>query len=332
MATLRIHLFGQLQVYLGERYLNKSLTRKAQHLFCYLVLHRQNCHSRDLLAGLFWGDSPEEQARKCLRTSLWRLRSCLEPDGSPKGTYLVIENDDICFNSGCDYWLDVEEFEKGLAAVQLPIAPDVDARYLDHEMLSTLTRAVALYQDDLLEGCYEDWCLYERERLQGLFLSALAKLMACHRSQGTYEEAIRCGQRILSYDPLLEEVHRELMRLHCLAGNRGAALRQYRLCQAVLSRELGIEPMEETTALYTQVCHGEEATGEGRKMRDPNPTWLSDEPGGRMSGLRRVDAPLASRVDDALRELRLMQAGFQQLSARLQREVEVLETIRQELG
>jgi hypothetical protein len=51
-----------------------------------------------------------------------------------------------------------------------------------------------------------------------------------------------------------------------------------------------------------------------------------------MSGLRRVDAPLASRVDDALKELRLMQAGFQQLSARLQREVEVLETIRQELG
>ncbi len=309
MDTLRIQLFGQLRVYQGERCLNKFPTNKAQHLFCYLVLHRQRCHSRNVLAGLFWGDSPEEQARKCLRTSLWRLRSLLEPDRNLQGAYLIIENDEICFNTHTDYWLDVEEFER-LADSRWQMAdgsPNQDAT-------SHLQSAISLYQGDLLEGCYEDWCLYERERLKEMFLSALAKLMACHRRGGAYEEAIRCGNRILSYDPLLEEVHREIMRLHCLAGNRGAALRQYRLCQTILAQELGIEPMEETTALYTQIRHSEDTKGGNREIRDTS------------------SSSLASQVDGALSELRLVQAGFQQLSARFQRGVETLETLREVLG
>lgn len=129
------------------------------------------------------------------------------------------------------YWLDVDEFEKKLSMPQVR-ASEPDASHLNRELFDNLTSAVELYQGELLEGCYEDWCLYEQQRLQELYLSALTRLMACHRSRGAYEEAIRCGQRVLSYDPLLEEVHREMMRLHCLAGNRGTALRQYRICQA----------------------------------------------------------------------------------------------------
>src|SRR5262245_165204 len=239
MDVLKIHLFGQLRIYRGNQCLDKFPTCKARNLFCYLVLHRQRYHSRNTLAGMFCSDKAEEQARKNLRTTLWRLRSSLEPGGKPPGMYLIAENDEIGFNTDSDYWLDVEEFEDNLSTSPVLDTLDTVAQHGDEEMFSDLTQAVDLYQGDLLEGCYEDWCLYERERLQGMFLGALARLMIYHRRQGTYEEAIRYGQRILSYDPLLEETHRELMRLHCLAGNRGAALRQYRTCQAILVKELG---------------------------------------------------------------------------------------------
>ena len=36
---------------------------------------------------------------------------------------------------------------------------------MDEDRARSLEDAVSLYQGDLLEGCYEDWCIYERERL-----------------------------------------------------------------------------------------------------------------------------------------------------------------------
>ena len=85
MDVLRICLFGTLQIYRGEKCLNKFPTCKTRDLFCYLVLRRQRFHARNTLAGLFWSDSPEEQARKYLRNTLWRLRSSLALDGELEG-------------------------------------------------------------------------------------------------------------------------------------------------------------------------------------------------------------------------------------------------------
>jgi DNA-binding SARP family transcriptional activator len=38
-------------------------------------------------------------------------------------------------------------------------------------------------------------------------------------------------------------------------GRRNQALSEYQQCQAVLKRELGIEPMRETTELYEHIAH-----------------------------------------------------------------------------
>ena len=318
---LRMHFFGQVRVYRDDNYLDKFPTRKAQLLFCYLVWHREQCHSRNVLTGLFWQDSPEEQARKSLRTTLWRLKKLLGADPNPEQPCLLVDNDDICFNTESDYWLDVEEFEKNLSQLP-PHAMTEGDSHPDEQTLHALTKAVELYQGDFMQGCYEDWCLFERERLQGLFLDALIRLMDHHRKQGTYEEAIRYGLRVLSYDPLLEQVHREVMRLHCLAGNRAAAMRQYHLCEAVLAKELGIEPMKETIELYAQIRHSARTPEPGHGAQDHRPS--TGKPGSKKTTL-----PLASHMDDALNELKLAQAGFQHLSARFQRAVQVLEDIRQ---
>ena len=68
MHTLRIHLFGQLRVYQGERCITKVPTSKAQDLLCYLLLRRHRLHSRTMLANVLWPDNTEDHARKCLRT------------------------------------------------------------------------------------------------------------------------------------------------------------------------------------------------------------------------------------------------------------------------
>jgi DNA-binding SARP family transcriptional activator len=331
METLRIHLFGPLRVYRTEKLVTDLPTHQAQRLLGYLLLYRSQVHFRSTLSSLFWGDSPEEQARKCLRTTLWRLRSFLEPDAMSKGTYLVVANDEICFSARDRCWLDVEEFEYRLARLPPIEAIDTGARPTEHELIGNLAKAVELYQGDLLEGWHDEWLLYERERLQGMFLNALRLLMTCHHSQGSYETALRYGQRILRYDPLLEAVHREMMRLHCLAGNRALALRQYHLCKEILAKELEIEPMEETTNVYKQIRQSE-TVGSGRNQAPTiHPRVASGHPDAQKDRLRPTELPLTSHVEEALIELKLVQAEFEHLSPRFERVVQSLDTIRQEL-
>lgn len=73
-------------------------------------------------------------------------------------------------------------------------------------------------------------------------------------------EAIRYAKRLIDLDPVSEAAHRLLMRLHYLAGDRGAALRAYHHCREVLERELGVEPLPKTVTLARQIEGGEVPT------------------------------------------------------------------------
>jgi hypothetical protein len=75
--------------------------------------------------------------------------------------------------------------------------------------------------------------------------------------------AIRYAQAILDHDALREDVHRELMRLFLHSGQRALALRQFELCRAALKRELAIQPMPETLALYAGIARDAVGTGGG---------------------------------------------------------------------
>ena len=117
----------------------------------------------------------------------------------------------------------------------------------------SLEKAVGLYKGDLLEGWYQDWCLYERERFRTMFLAMLDKLMSHAEAKGILEIGLELGERILRFDRARERTHWRIMRLHHLAGDRTAALRQYTRCVAILEKELGVQPSKRTTALYEQI-------------------------------------------------------------------------------
>ena len=70
-------------------------------------------------------------------------------------------------------------------------------------------------------------------------------------------------------DPLDEAAHRRLMLSLAQAGDRAAAIRQYRACVAVLERELGVPPLDETTALYEAIRDGRIATVESPRQSAP---------------------------------------------------------------
>jgi len=110
-----------------------------------------------------------------------------------------------------------------------------------------------LYRGDFLEGFYNDWCLEERYRLEGLYLEALEQLVMACETLGQPEKALHYAGLLLARDPLREDMHRTAIRLHVGLGNRAKALRQAWWCRAMLRAELGVEPTPETIALYDEL-------------------------------------------------------------------------------
>lgn len=249
MDTLTIHLFGKMQVKRGEQALEDLNTRKLQELLAYLFLYRQQLHRREALANLFWDKQTTSQSLKYLRQALWQLQSVLNTDQDTNTNLIRVEAEWVDLNSRADLWLDVAIFEDTFDRVR-----DIHGRTLDRVNVKMLQDAVQLYQGDLLEGWYQDWCLYERERLQNIYLMMLDKLMDYCEAHCEYEAGLAYGVCILRYDRARERTHRRMMRLYFMANDRTAAIRQYERCKVALEQELGVRPARKTLALYEQIC------------------------------------------------------------------------------
>ncbi|HEX6071221.1 MAG TPA: BTAD domain-containing putative transcriptional regulator [Longimicrobiaceae bacterium] len=290
MIPLRIRLFGGLHLSRGDEPLPAFPTQRARSLFAYVALHRSRLHARELVIGQLWGDESESIGRKALRMALWRVRGVVDPPAdAAEPSPLRVSGTALGFNSDAAYWLDVEEFEHLLRAV----APRPDGT-LDEDDAQRLRSAIDLYAGDLLEDIYDDWCLYDRERLRLLYHGALERLMRFEEERSAWAAAIALGQRLLALDPLMEQVHREMMRCYVRRGSRAAALRQFESCARVLRAELDVDPMPETIDLYLRIRGG----------ADPSP---DEEPESEPEALlQRVDRALEALHDlaDQLEETR----------------------------
>jgi DNA-binding SARP family transcriptional activator len=270
VSAVRVSLFGKFDVEYGGQSVAGMEARKVQELFSHLLLYRDRPHPRETLAGLLWGDATTSRSRKYLRQALWQLQAAFEPrpgKGSPQ--VLLLDPEWVQINPAAALWLDVAVFEQASAQVQ-----GIAGHALGAQHAGVLRDAVELYRGDLLEGWYQDWCVYERERLQTMFLAMLDKLVGYSEAHHEYEAGLSYGTRVLCYDGAHERTHRRLMRLHYLAGNRSAALRQYETCVAALDQELGVKPARRTVALYEQIRADRVTSSEPGAPAREEPTTL----------------------------------------------------------
>jgi DNA-binding SARP family transcriptional activator len=303
MPKLSVHLFGKFNVTCTAQTVLSLTSRKTQELFCYLLLHQDRPHSREMLAGLLWDDTTTEQSKTYLRKALWQLQTTLDPHTERlQGSILLVDHDSVQINPCADLWLDVAAFEQAFHSVQ-----GISGERLPSHVAASLQCAVDLYHGDLLDGWYQDWCLYERERLQNIYLALLDKLMAYCEAHQEYESGLDYGARILRYDHAREQAHRRMMRLYALSGDRTAALRQFERCVKVLAAEFRIPPSACTRQLHEQIMRNQLDDG-GTDERPATPE-------GR--------APLA----DILSHLQQFQSTLASLQQYLQHHIQAMEQV-----
>jgi len=250
MGAWRLNLFGGFDLRTPAGTPFPLTVRKAMGLLAYLALRPDQAQSREKLAGLLWGDSPDAQARSSLRQVIATLRRTFPDSGAP---VLRVEGDLVALAPGA-METDAVAFERAVAEA----TPDA----LDH--------AAALYRGDLFEGlslnadAFEGWLMVERQRLREMALGAMARRLDQALAAGATEAGVRTALRLLALDPLQEPAHRALMQLYARQGRHTVALKQYQACRAMLEQELGVLPEPETERVYR-------AIRERRHVRDRQP-------------------------------------------------------------
>jgi DNA-binding SARP family transcriptional activator len=187
-TPLVIRLFGELDLRLGETFLPRLESARAESLLAYLLLHREAAQPRQRLAFLLWPDSTEAQAQTNLRHVLHNLRRAL-PEAD---RYLEVGQRTLRWRTDASFRLDVAAFEEALARAD---AADPD------DAVTALRDAAEAYAGDLLEGCYDEWLLDERERLRQRHLEALERLAELLEGLGEHARAIPYAERLLWQDP-----------------------------------------------------------------------------------------------------------------------------------
>lgn len=259
MSKVEIRLLGGFEVRIDGRARNGFESQKVRGLLAFLAMARGVPQGRERLAALFWPEHEPNSARSSLRQALYNLRSTLAPVQPVVSTHQT-----VAFARDADVRVDAGDFEEALR------------RGMEEDAPHLLSQAVRLYPGDFLSGCpvragseLEDWIAEQRERLREGAIQALRALIDHHRERGAPRLAIQHAQRLLALEPLAEEAHRQLMRLYSLSGRRGRALSRYEDLRHLLERELGIEPEEETHALYRAILHEERVAGERGEGVEP---------------------------------------------------------------
>jgi DNA-binding SARP family transcriptional activator/predicted ATPase len=246
-GKLQINLLGSpIITYDGEA-IRGFVSTKAVALVYYLAA-TQRAHTREKLAGLLWGEVSEAQALKNLRDVLSNLRRLLDPFLHIDRRMVELLHDDRCE-------VDSVRFEQLIKQAQR------DLQSLDS--FEAQRAAIGLYRGGFLENFFvaqapdfEEWVVMERERFHQLALFALHNQAEHALSSGRYLEGIDYATRLLTIDPWREETHRQLMLLQLQSGQPRAAIAHYEAYAQTLQQELGVDPVEETQAIYHQICSG----------------------------------------------------------------------------
>lgn len=278
---LRIYLLGEQRIAgrsdsAGVRHGTRSLD-----LLAYLILHAGTVLSRGTLAGVFWPDSGQGQARTNLRRELHHLRRLLGDDVSVLG-----DGPDLSWrNSGScrvDALVFGREYDAGRAAGE---------RGDRAALLRHAQAAVDEYRGDLLPGNDEQWVLEQREQLRRQCVE-LCDLAAAAWADGG-EPARALVRRRIELEPLSEIGHRTLMELQIAAGDTAAALTSYHRCAALFDRELGVRPTEQMQLIYRGL------TGPGPALPGPPRPARPAAPGRVLVGREAELAQLRHQWDEA---------------------------------
>lgn len=254
-TRIKVYFLGGVRILYGKRVMSGFATQKVLGLFCYLLDHHKQPLGRDKLMTLFWGESPESQARYNLRYALWNIRKLFKKSvGDPDP---ILSTRTTC-QIHPDFKLD-SDTEIFSNALKTPSGPS---------RLASLQKAVDLYKGPFLEGFtiknlpeWEEWLYHRREGLHEEYLRAIVELGNIYLEQQQANKAVTTFLNALTAAGYLEPAHQGLIQAYAQQGRFSAAMRQYAIYTEAMKREFNAPPSSQITELVETMKAGKYDSG-----------------------------------------------------------------------
>ena len=216
----RLCLFGGPHIV--ESGARKDIPEGSKRLVVFVALHGGLVDRRQA-AGALWPNGDDERASGNLRSALWRLKGAgIDVLRASKYLLWLHPGTEVDVTSTCEWATRIID--------GATVPGDLEIR----------TQALACA--DLLPGWYDDWVIFERERLRQRLLHALEELSRQFAQQCRWSRAVEAAMTAVSMEPLRESAQRALVEAHLAEGNLVEARRCVSSYRRLVEEELGVSP------------------------------------------------------------------------------------------
>jgi len=238
---IRVRTLGGLRVEVGGQNLafKGRVAKKPLELLVFLIASSGNDVALGTAAFALWRELDGDKARAALTAALHRLRRLLGNDDA-----VMLEHGRLSLNPGL-VWVDCLAFEQLVDSVGAPAAAALGA-----PARAAAERAQALYGGLFMQGSDDEaWQMVCRARLASKFKRMVTLLAHAAQARGDPANARALLLRGLEFDPLAEDLARELMRELIAAGDLAQARLVFERCRDAIALTLDTGPSAATLAL-----------------------------------------------------------------------------------
>ncbi|SFL93351.1 Two-component response regulator, SAPR family, consists of REC, wHTH and BTAD domains [Paenibacillus sp. 1_12] len=221
----------------------KWRTSKTKELFAFLIHHKGNRITKDLLIEEIWPQFAPDKAMIHLHTSIYQIRKIIKQSGLPATLDFSLES----YRLNADGLMtDVDIFESSIAQVE---AQDT----LNESQWRQADLALKLYTGHYLDEQDYSWAKSRRSQLLQRYLSLTLRTAEYELATGRERQAIGRLEKAQEKEPYSEELV-ELFMIGLAKLNHYTALQNlYESFVNLLRIELDIEPQPQTRERYERL-------------------------------------------------------------------------------
>jgi len=244
---VRIYTLGRFRVFTGGELLHfeGKTQRKPIELAKVLVALGGRDVAATKVIDILWPEPAKGGSRKAFDITVHRLRKLLGCDEA-----LQVTAGSVSLNPRV-VWVDAWALERSLSPLNAGANATLPAIGL---LEAAVPQVLNLYRGHFLAGeGDEPWQIVLRNRLAGRFQRLVLRLGEYWESRRLWPPAIELYQRAIELDPLAEAYYRRQMLCLQAQGQRTEAIEVFRRCRQTLSVTLGVQPTDETDAVYRRL-------------------------------------------------------------------------------
>ena len=198
--------------------------RKARAMLAYLVARPGARIAKEKITELLWGDRGETQARASLRQAMLEIRRA------------TAEGPELIGSDRGHIWLNEQAAE---ISASVPANGEAEL--------------VALEDLDHISPEFDEWLEIERSRHRRDASSQLRDEVEHQLAAGRGPSAMNLIEAMWRIDPYDEDALRLALQAEYQAGRPAAIEQRFQAMEALLRRDLGVEPTAETRALHDRL-------------------------------------------------------------------------------